>query len=449
MQLTQIALRNFKAIRSADIRPSPLTVWIGRNNSGKSTILQALALLAQSADNPGQVIPSAGRVDLGIEPLNLTSLDANRSEGWTIQLTWEDYRPQSDPIGPGAPVVVGYELNVPGDAFPWSRVWVELQSPPPRKVTVSARSDSNEVLIIGDDLRSEQRTVPGFDGKQLIGSSQLWRYGLSASAVMPPFEIGAVADPQNAASRSYPMEVAGRYMGNGIANALTEFQYVGPSRQFLHAQLGLTQKVPSTIATAEDVAAAMAYRRELERRVSARCQKIFHYGVEIVNVPGNVAIAAVDKNDRTVNAVNMGSGFNQIAWMAAVLEDRLLARESTPTATAIVGVEEPELHLHPAAQSDVAELLRIYATAGVQIFTTTHSEHLLKALLRLVLKGELRADQIAVLYMEDGKPEPLPVDDWGRLSGGLKGFFDTNEQELTEHLDLLIEKGDSIPPQSG
>src|SRR5260370_40636840 len=126
----------------------------------------------------------------------------------------------------------------------------------------------------------------------------------------------------------------------------------------------------------------MAYRRELERRVSARCQKIFHYGVEIVNVPGNVAIAAVDKNDRTVNAVNMGSGFNQIAWMAAVLEDRLLARESTPTATAIVVIEEPELHLHPAAQSDGAEVVRIYAAARVQMFTTTHSDGVLCDLFR-------------------------------------------------------------------
>lgn len=440
MQLTQIALRNFKAIRSADIRPAPLTVLIGRNNSGKSTVLQALALLAQSADNPGQLATTGGRIDLGRDAHDLISLGANKAEGWTIQLAWADTLPQSDPISPGGPLVIGFELNLPGEGLPWSRVWVEMQSPPPRKVTVSGRSDSVEVTIRGDEVRTSAASIPAFDAKQGIGGNQIWRYGIGSSVTMPQFDARAVGDAQNAQSRNYPMEIAGRYMGRVIASALTEFQYVGPNRQFLHAQLGLTQRLPDTMATAEDVAAAMAYQRDLERRVSERCKSIFKYGVEILNVPGNVAIAAVDEQDKTVNAVNMGSGFNQIAWMAAVLESRLMAQQR---ATAIVGVEEPELHLHPAAQSKVADLLRIYAKAGVQILATTHSEHLLKALLRLVLAAELDESQIRVLYVEDGRVETLPVDDWGRVQGGLKGFFDVTEQELTDHIDLLINKEES------
>lgn len=446
MRLTQISLRNFKAIRAADIRPAALTVLIGRNNSGKSSILHALALLAQSANNPNQITTS-GWIDLGSDLQELISLGASRTEGWTIQLLWTDNLPASDPIGPGQPVVIGFELHVPASTPPWSRIWVEVQSPPPRKVTLSARSDSNELVIQADDLRDATgRVMQGFQDKRQIGSGQLWRYGIGYSAVMPAFESGTVADAQNVASRNYPVEIAARYLQQGIVDALTQFQYIGPSRQFLHAQMGLRGQMPATIATAEDVAAAMAYRRNLERRVSERCRRIFHYGVEILNVPGNVAIAAVDESDRTVNAVNMGSGFNQIAWMATVLESRLIAQESQGATFAAVGIEEPELHLHPAAQSQVADVLRIYAASGVQILATTHSEHLLKALLRLVLGGQLEESQISVLYVEDGKVESLPVDDWGRVQGGLKGFFDVTEQELGEHLDLLIDKKGSNQP---
>jgi energy-coupling factor transporter ATP-binding protein EcfA2 len=451
VRLTQVALRNFKAVRAADIRPAALTLLIGRNNSGKSTILQALALLAQSAAGNANQIITTGRVDLGSDIHQLTSIDAEIAEGWAIQVMWLDNLPHTDQVGPGEPVVIGFELNVPGNVAPWSRAWVELQSPPPRKVALSTRSDSNDLRIQADQFSDVRTNIQGFEQVVQVGSANLWRFGGGVRHDTPGWSASVVADAQHTASRDYPQTIASRYLGAGIAQALSDFQYVGPARQFSRSQLGLTGQMPQTIASAEEIASALAYQRELQKRVSSRCRDIFEYGIEIQNIPpqGSVVVTAVDRRDRAVNAINMGSGFNQVAWMAAVLESRLMAVESAPGTTAIVGVEEPELHLHPAAQSDVAELLRIYSTAGVQILATTHSEHLLKALLRLVLKGDIQPKELGVLYMDGGKPEPLPVDDWGRLRGGLKGFFDANEQELGEHLDLLIEKGESMPPQSG
>jgi energy-coupling factor transporter ATP-binding protein EcfA2 len=53
-RLTQIRLRNFKSIgadeQTIDLRP--LTVLIGRNNSGKSTLIQSLLLLKQTLEDP-------------------------------------------------------------------------------------------------------------------------------------------------------------------------------------------------------------------------------------------------------------------------------------------------------------------------------------------------------------------------------------------------------------
>jgi predicted ATPase len=232
---------------------------------------------------------------------------------------------------------------------------------------------------------------------------------------------------------------------------LADFHYVGPGRQFSSSALGINRtQIPATLSSAEDVATALAYQRELERRVSNRCREIFEYGVEIQNIPnGLVDVEAVDKKDRPVSAVNMGSGFNQVAWLATVLESRLMSRADEVGSSPCAGVEEPELHLHPAAQSKIARLLRIYADAGVQILCTTHSEHLLKALLRLVLGGDLHSEQLRVVYIDQGKAEPLEVDELGRLQGGLRGFFETNEQELNEHLDLLIDKAPPDNPSGG
>ena len=47
--LTKIALKNFKLHADTEVEAAPITVFIGPNNSGKSSIFQALLLWRQAA----------------------------------------------------------------------------------------------------------------------------------------------------------------------------------------------------------------------------------------------------------------------------------------------------------------------------------------------------------------------------------------------------------------
>ena len=52
-------------------------------------------------------------------------------------------------------------------------------------------------------------------------------------------------------------------------------------------------------------------------------------------------------------------------------------------------IEEPEAHLHPAAQTQVAKMLARLVRAGVRVLITTHSDWLLKQIGILIREGEL------------------------------------------------------------
>ena len=52
-------------------------------------------------------------------------------------------------------------------------------------------------------------------------------------------------------------------------------------------------------------------------------------------------------------------------------------------------IEEPEAHLHPGAQADMAVILARLVRAGVKVIVTTHSDWLLQEIGNLVLEGLL------------------------------------------------------------
>ena len=68
-------------------------------------------------------------------------------------------------------------------------------------------------------------------------------------------------------------------------------------------------------------------------------------------------------------------------------------------------IEEPEAHLHPAAQTQMAMTLARLVRAGVRVVVTTHSDWLLHELANLMREGEIGGSL-------DGLPEGDPLAAW-------------------------------------
>ena len=138
--------------------------------------------------------------------------------------------------------------------------------------------------------------------------------------------------------------------------------------------------------------------------------------------PGDVAT-------RRHRATNVGFGLSYV--LPVVLA--LLARPG-----ALCLIENPEAHLHPRGQTKLAELAARAASAGVQVFVETHSDHFIDGV-RIAVRDRLIAPREASFhYFErDGGKTIVSspnVDADGRLSRWPAGFFDQHEENLARLL---------------
>jgi len=103
-------------------------------------------------------------------------------------------------------------------------------------------------------------------------------------------------------------------------------------------------------------------------------------------------------------------------------------------AHSVVWMEQPELHLHPQVQANLADLFidAIHAhengcPRGVQLIIESHSEYLLNRLQRRIAERRLHPDEVAVYFCSQGRNgariERLRMDEDGEIANWPVDFF--------------------------
>jgi hypothetical protein len=104
-------------------------------------------------------------------------------------------------------------------------------------------------------------------------------------------------------------------------------------------------------------------------------------------------------------------------------------------------VEQPELHLHPAHQRKLADLLVAFSEHGVQVLAETHSEYLVTRLRLLIATGKIGSDEAKIIFAQSrGSKRKKQVefnvsniDSLGKIDYWPEGFF---EESLADRLLL-------------
>ncbi len=105
----------------------------------------------------------------------------------------------------------------------------------------------------------------------------------------------------------------------------------------------------------------------------------------------------------------------------------------------VVIVENPEVHLHPLGQAKMGLFLARVASAGVQVLVETHSDHVLNGLRRAMKTGILTPEQAVIHFFQprnvaaernESQVISPRLDHEGNIDRWPDGFFDQFERDM-------------------
>ncbi|MDC0220397.1 DUF3696 domain-containing protein [Gammaproteobacteria bacterium] len=132
-----------------------------------------------------------------------------------------------------------------------------------------------------------------------------------------------------------------------------------------------------------------------------------------------------NKDGKVLNIKDVGSGVSYVLPILAGIASKNL-----------IFIEEPELHLHPRAQCELADVFIAGASSRRSLILETHSEHMILRLLRRVREGVVPPKDINLYYFKPTKDGGTQIKqirvspDGEFLNTWPDGFFGEREQEL-------------------
>lgn len=444
--LTSLSLTNFKAWKSIDkMRLAPITALFGTNSSGKSSILQLLLMLKQTADSPdrqqvlflGEEKSEKSLVAFGtFDDLIYKGAD-KKSIGMSLSWSISDALRIKDPERPkGDPVLSGKDITYAADI-------TRDSAGAPSVAKMSYGFAGHEFL-----MQPVTETKKGMAGKfDLTATGDA--FTLNKIQGRPPVGF---APPIKC--YGFPDDVRAAYKNAGVLSDLEfafeqqmqRIYYLGPLREYPYRDYRWSGAEPQDMGRRGEkfvsalLSAAQRNMRvgrgkgvkTLEAKVAFWLKElglIHDFRVAEVNKSNNLYEVRVQRSKDSAQVLLPDVGFGVSQVLPVIVLCYYVPEGST------ILLEQPEIHLHPMVQRGLADVfIDVAKKRKVQIIVESHSEHMLRRLQRRVAEEGLSRDEAALYFCSAGngasQMSDLKLNLYGDIENWPADFFGNEMEDI-------------------
>ena len=222
-QISNVVLSDFKSVAAAHVALGPLSIVVGRNSSGKSSLIQSILLATQHLTNK---YANDRKISLNQHLVRLGTFSQVHRRGATSPHT-----------------VIGFSN---GFGASWSvTIGEDAQNPKSRNAAIVAISGErarkrDDLSFRIDDIATPQITYPTiFPGRRVVAQSEICsaRYEIKASKVAEPRVFSYALFPDTSVSSGQPLPLEEMDLLTSLAYLMKAHASVGVDDQSEHSKL--------------------------------------------------------------------------------------------------------------------------------------------------------------------------------------------------------------------
>lgn len=454
--LKKLRIQNFKGWQdTSEIRMAPISLFFGANSSGKSSIGQFLMMLKQTVESPDRkAVFYPGSKNSAVQLGSYQEMVFHRNPKNKISFEYEWILPSStkfkDPnssrsysynqVGFTAEVGLGNkdQHTLVVDKFQYELKELEAQS---LSIGMERKTGSKSEYKVEAETFSLKRN-----------KGRVWYPGAPVRFYGFPDEV--VAYHQNA---DFVQELNLQH-----EKLFRSICYLGPLRTKAERLYSWTGMEPESVGYAGEntVAAILAARnRKISlgyRKTAKPFEQIIAMKLKEMSLIEEFKVNPISEQRQEyevkvrtkgskdwVDLPDVGFGISQVL--------PVLVQCFYAPANSIIIMEQPEIHLHPNAQSALADVMIDVINSrengkdrNIQLIIETHSEHFLRRLQRRIAEDVVSQEKVSAYFANvsrtPAKLEPLQIDIFGSIQNWPDNFFGDEMGDITGQAKAAMKK---------
>ena len=422
--ITAISVQGFKSIAAESrIEVRPLTILAGANSSGKSSIMQPLLLMKQTLEasyDPGPLLLNGPNAKFTSANQFISRLQkSSDSEAFSIRIEHAQSRTLKVVFCFSSNQKLEIQKMVIGEAkgslcLRPNQKGVDLENAilKPRLEKIEWSKHLRPSLSV---VKNRCFLDVSFEGRHVVGIYEVSKTGeFSGPYSRNLHSMIHIPGLRGNPERVYPRAGTGPHFPgifeNYVATIIEQWQEKDDDR------LQALKAILSALGLTREISAKGVNSTQIELQVG-RLPEAEPNGAELVNI------------------ADVGFGVSQVLPVLVAL----LVAESDQ----LLYLEQPELHLHPRAQYELAKVLADAAKRGVRLVVETHSSLLLLMIQTLMAQGDLEPDLVRLHWFsrnpEDGTTaiQSADLDENGAFGDWPEDFGDVELRAEGAYLDAV------------